>query len=123
MPSRPMCSCTLGCILNESCKTSALTQEIDELCDEWEPEPLYPPVSAAQAAWKEPVISSQAGTQVCWCDGRAVAGLRHDAAAGVQAGRVPAYFGKVAARCGCRHAAGRLPAYFLPLRTSPGGGS
>ena len=39
-------------------------QEIDELCDEWEPEPLYPPVSAKQAAWKEPVISSQTGTQV-----------------------------------------------------------
>ncbi|PRW20998.1 long chain base biosynthesis 1-like [Chlorella sorokiniana] len=39
-------------------------REIDELCDEWEPEPLYPPVSAAQTGWKEPVISSQAGTQV-----------------------------------------------------------
>lgn len=44
-------------------------QEIDELCEEWEPEPLYPPVSAAQAAWKEPVISSQTGTQVGQCAG------------------------------------------------------
>lgn len=42
----------------------ACLQEIDELCDEWEPEPLYPPVSAVQAGWKEPVISSQTGTQV-----------------------------------------------------------
>lgn len=39
------------------------SQEIDELCEEWEPEPLYPSLPQPQAAWKEPVISSQTGTQ------------------------------------------------------------
>ena len=39
-------------------------QEVEELCAEWEPEPLCPPLTAAQAAWREPVISSQVGTQV-----------------------------------------------------------
>lgn len=43
---------------------STCLQEIDELCEEWEPEPLYPALPPEQAAWKEPVISKQAGTQV-----------------------------------------------------------
>lgn len=42
----------------------AVPQEIDELCEEWEPEPLFPAVTPEQAAWQEPVISSQTGTQV-----------------------------------------------------------
>lgn len=36
---------------------------MDELCEEWEPEPLYPSLPPEQAAWKEPVISSQVGKQ------------------------------------------------------------
>lgn len=39
-------------------------KEVDELCEEWEPEPLYPSLPPEQAAWKEPVITSQAGKQV-----------------------------------------------------------
>lgn len=46
-------------------KEDRLTEkEVQELCEEWEPEPLYPSLPPEQRDWKEPVISSQVGTQV-----------------------------------------------------------
>ncbi|KAI3430742.1 hypothetical protein D9Q98_009154 [Chlorella vulgaris] len=43
----------------------ALTpKEVDELCEEWEPEPLAPPLTDAQRAWREPIVSSEAGREV-----------------------------------------------------------
>jgi hypothetical protein len=39
-------------------------QEVDELCEEWEPEPLAPPLTDAQRAWREPIVSSEAGREV-----------------------------------------------------------
>lgn len=44
--------------------THPTLQEVDELCAEWEPEPLAPPLSEAQQNWREPVVSSDAGRMV-----------------------------------------------------------
>lgn len=44
--------------------THSQLQEVDELCEEWEPEPLYPSLPPELRDWKEPVISSPVGSQV-----------------------------------------------------------
>lgn len=36
---------------------ACLKQEIDALCAEWQPEPLVPPLTEAQRAFKEPVLA------------------------------------------------------------------
>ena len=37
-------------------------QEVDELCEEWQPEPLCGPLPAAQRDYEPPVISRWAAT-------------------------------------------------------------
>jgi hypothetical protein len=44
--------------------TLLVLQEIEELCEEWEPEPLAPPLPEALRNWREPVLSSPAGRLV-----------------------------------------------------------
>ncbi|KAK9807535.1 hypothetical protein WJX72_001902 [[Myrmecia] bisecta] len=39
-------------------------KEIDQLCEEWEPEPLYRPPTSTEADYEPPVISSTMGTYV-----------------------------------------------------------
>ena len=39
-------------------------QEIEDLCDEWQPEPLGRPLTAAQEAYEPVVISSPVGRHV-----------------------------------------------------------
>ena len=38
-------------------------QEIDELCDDWQPEPLYSHLTEAQKAYEPPVVSRCAAQQ------------------------------------------------------------
>lgn len=54
----------LGLMLQKSYKPEkpGLTeQEIEQLCDEWEPEPLHPPMSKEMLEYKTPVLESAAG--------------------------------------------------------------
>lgn len=54
-----------GTLVPGAQEETALTEkEVDELCAEWEPEPLAPPLSEAQQNWREPVVSSDAGRMV-----------------------------------------------------------
>lgn len=51
-----------------------LPQEVQELCEEWQPEPLAGPIMAARADATPPVVSSDVGPYIV-ADGRRVLNL------------------------------------------------
>ena len=47
--------------------TLNILQEIDQLCDEWEPEPLFETIKPTKVEYEAPVISRYRVTEPAYC--------------------------------------------------------